>query len=1026
MLPRSLICLYLGCMALFGQPPAAEPNIGLHENQPDVFALTGVTLYKTPTQKLENATLVIRNGVVESAGVNVTPPEDAVVIAMTGRTVYPGFIDLYSDYGMPKPTRSRSRGNDSDKGETEPPGSHWNKKVTPQKRAAEVIESSEKTLKELRQAGFTAVVSHPQTGIFRGSGALVLLGDGEPGSWILDAQTAQSVNLGDRSRRDYPGSLMGAMALFRQTMMDAAWYQRAWSVYKNNPKGQVQPETNHALAALSEVANGQQAVVFQSQDEWDILAASRLASEFKLNYWVVDAGNAYRRAQAIRDAGARLIISVDFPEAPEVSEPESEQEISLQEMKHWYFAPTNAQHLAKAGVPFVLSSSGVEKAGDILKNLRQIAERGMPEQAILTALTTTPAAWLKQGDMLGNLAPGAYANFIVTSGPIFEKDSDILETWVRGQRHSHKDLPDHDLRGTYELSMEGSDTKHALELSGKPEKLSGKLGEGENEAKLAKIDQDGIDLHFTLPGKAMGESGTLRAKAMLVGKDLLGHFYLANGRKAAFKAAYQGPADKKSDKGKDKDEKKSDLDLPMAYPDGIYGRETAPEQPKTLLIRNATIWTAGPDNTIEGADMLVEGGKIKAVGKGLKAGRKATVIDATGKHVTPGLIDAHSHTAIRGGVNEGTHSITAEVRIEDVLDPDDINIYRQLAGGLTMGNQLHGSANAIGGQNAVSKWRWGATAEEMLFDGAMPGIKFALGENVKQSNWGEDFTTRYPQTRMGVEQFFRDAFMAAKAYRAEWEAYEAAANKANLIPPRKVLTHETLLEILDGKRQIHCHSYRQDEILALIRVAEDIGFKVDTFTHILEGYKVAEAMASHGAMGSTFSDWWAYKMEVADAIPYNGALMHDNGVIVSFKSDSNELARRLNTEAAKAIKYGGVSPEEAIRFVTLNPAKQLRIEDRVGSLEAGKDADFVIWSEQPLSSYARCEQTWIDGRKYFDIQQDQKAREEANRQRNLLVQRILESDGGQGKPGKGARGRRMQDNHTHDHGHGADDEENHR
>ena len=1021
MLPRSLICWYLGCVALLGQPPAAEPNIGLHENQPEIYALKGLTLFQSPTQKMDRATLVIRNGIVEAAGTKVSIPKDAVVIDMTGRTVYPGFIDLNSGYGMPEPSRGRGRGSSSPENETKPVASHWNEKVVPQTRAAEIIKPDEKSLDQLRQAGFTAVVTHPQQGIFRGTGALVLLGDGDPGAWILDSNSMQSVNLGDRSRRDYPGSLMGAMALFRQTMMDADWYQRAWTAYQNHPKGQVQPETNGALAALGDVVNGKQAVVFESQSEWDILSAAKLASEFKIDYWVIDHGNAYRRAKAIRDSRARLIVAIEFPEAPEVSQPESEREISLQEMKHWYFAPTNAQRLADAGVPFALSSQGVDKAGDILKNLRQMAERGMPEQAILTALTTTPAAWLNQSDMLGHLSPGAYANFVVTSGPLLEKDSEVLETWIRGQRHRHKNLPENDLRGKYEFSTAGSNTKHDLALSGKAEKLSGQLGEGDDGTKLENISQAGLEFHFTLPGKAVGGDGTVRAKAMLAGQDLIGTLVFADGRESSFKAAYKGPLDQKDDE-KEKDESpKAELDLAVNYPDGIYGRTAPPEQPKTLLIRNATIWTAGPENTLENADLLVENGKIMAVGKDLKAGRKATVIDATGKHITPGLIDAHSHTAIRGGVNEGTHSITAEVRIEDVLDPDDINIYRQLAGGLTMANQLHGSANAIGGQNAVSKWRWGATADEMLFDGAMPGIKFALGENVKQSNWGEDFTTRYPQTRMGVEQFFRDAFMAAKTYRAEWQAYEAAPGKANLIPPRKVLTYETLLEILDGRRQIHCHSYRQDEILALIRVAEDIGFKVDTFTHILEGYKVAEAMAKHGAMGSTFSDWWAYKMEVADAIPYNGVLMHDNGVIVSFKSDSDELARRLNTEAAKAIKYGGLTPEEAIRFVTLNPAKQLRIENRVGSLEPGKDADFVVWSEQPLSSYARCEQTWIDGRKYFDIEADHKARMEADRQRNLLIQRILNSDSGQGKPGKGARGRRMQESHNH-HGHGADDE----
>ena len=304
----------------------------------------------------------------------------------------------------------------------------------------------------------------------------------------------------------------------------------------------------------------------------------------------------------------------------------------------------------------------------------------------------------------------------------------------------------------------------------------------------------------------------------------------------------------------------------------------------------------------------------------------------------------------------------------------------------------------------VIKLRWGALPDEMKFKAAKPTIKFALGENVKQSNWGDQFTTRYPQTRMGVEQFFRDYFKAALDYRREWQEYRRKSKKnKNLIPPRKNLRLEALLEILDGKRNIHCHSYRQDEILALMRVAEDIGFKVAVFTHILEGYKVADVMFQHGAMASTFSDWWAYKFEVYDAIPYNGALMYEQGVVVGYNSDSAELARRLNTEAAKAIKYGGVPTEEAIKFVTLNPAKQLGVANRVGSLEPGKDADFVIWNGPPMSTYTRCEQTWIDGRKYFDIEEDQQLRQQVAEQRAKLVQKVLKSGQKGGKKDRPVR-----------------------
>jgi len=425
------------------------------------------------------------------------------------------------------------------------------------------------------------------------------------------------------------------------------------------------------------------------------------------------------------------------------------------------------------------------------------------------------------------------------------------------------------------------------------------------------------------------------------------------------------------------------------------------QQANVTVIQNATILTV-TKGTIEGGSILIRNGKIAEVGKNVRVPQGAMVIDGKGMYVIPGIIDCHSHIAVDGGVNEGSIAVSSMAAIEDVIDPDDIDIYRDLAGGVTTANVLHGSANPIGGQNQVIKLRWGALAEEMKFEGAMPGIKFALGENPKGSNWGEA-GTRYPQTRSGVEQIIRDEFTAAKDYRRQWADFRAGKSR---IPPRRDLQMETLVEILEGKRLVHSHSYRQDEILMLMRVAEDFGFRVATFQHILEGYKVADIMAKHGAGGSSFSDWWAYKMEVYDAIPYNGALMNSAGVVVSFNSDSDELARRMNLEAAKAVKYGGTAPEEALKFVTINPAKQLRIDKRVGSLEPGKDADFVVWSGNPLSTLSICEQTWIDGRRYFDRREDRAMNDEVARERSVLIQKALESPKGASDEKKGGRGPR--------------------
>jgi imidazolonepropionase-like amidohydrolase len=418
--------------------------------------------------------------------------------------------------------------------------------------------------------------------------------------------------------------------------------------------------------------------------------------------------------------------------------------------------------------------------------------------------------------------------------------------------------------------------------------------------------------------------------------------------------------------------------------DPVASHNQTPDQPEVLLVTNATIWTSGPAGVLENADMLIRSGRIVEVGADLVVPQGAVVIDAEGRHVTPGLIDAHSHSMISGGVNEGTNNTTAEVRIQDVINPETVHIYRQLAGGLTAANLLHGSANSIDGQSAVIKLRWGQPAEALLLEGARPGIKFALGENPKQSNWGVD-ERRYPQTRPGVEQSIRERFQAAVDYRRAWKEHESAGGDA--VAPRRDLQLEALVEIIESRRDIHSHSYRADEILMLMEIAEDFGFRVKCFQHVLEGYKVADELAAHGATASTFSDWWAYKFEVIDAIPYNGAIMWDRGVVVSFNSDSSELARRLNLEAAKAVRYGGVPEAEALKFVTLNPAIQIGADHRVGSLESGKDADFVVWSGHPLSNYSIAEQTWVDGRKYFDREADLAYREVVAAERTALLEK---------------------------------------
>ena len=404
------------------------------------------------------------------------------------------------------------------------------------------------------------------------------------------------------------------------------------------------------------------------------------------------------------------------------------------------------------------------------------------------------------------------------------------------------------------------------------------------------------------------------------------------------------------------------------------------------LIRNATILTV-TRGTLAGSDILIRGGKIAAVGGNLQAGAGARVIDATGKYVMPGIIDAHSHSMM-DAINELTLSVTSMARIEDVLNPTDVDLYRELAGGTTTLNLLHGSGNAIGGQNTVVKIKYGRPLAQFIFPGAPAGIKFALGENPKRSNFPQvpGQPRRYPATRMGVEEVIRDAFARARDYKSMWDEYRAgtARGAKNLMPPRRDLQLEPLVEILEGKRLVHAHCYRAEEILMLINLADEFGFKVKTFQHVLEGYKVAREIARHGAGASTFADFWGYKVEAYDAIPYNAALMTRAGVNVSLNSDSDERARRLNIEAAKMMKYGGLTEEEALRLITLNPAMQLGIEARVGSIDVGKDADLAIWNGHPFSVYSRVETTFIDGEVFFDRQQDLARRPDVERERKQL------------------------------------------
>lgn len=962
-------------------PLADRPN-GPRHAQPDRFALVGGMIHAKPGEAAFEGTVYIEHGritLVDRAG-GQTPAGFAVIDA-SGLHVYPAFVEAYFEVDAPSPGTPGS------------PGVHWSSLVTPQRSAldAEWLDSGSRA--GLRKLGFGAVGIAPGSGIFRGSNAVISLSEPEGDAsghrpMVLRDTVGQMVAFESSGwgSRAYPTSQMGAIALVRQTLLDARW------------QADQDEETPNALTPLED---GEVALWFDVPGELEGLRGISMAREFDRSVVIVGSGTEYQRLDAFkREGDMTLVVPLRFPKAPRVKSLADTEAIDLNTLMEWEQAPTNPRRLQEAGVDIVLTSSkvpnGIGGRNGFHKLLRKAIEHGFSEEDALAALTTRPADLLGVSDHVGTIEPDKLGNLIVTTEPIFEEKSKILDVWVEGKRYEINQPKAESLEGTWELTLAG---RFRLDLTidgkgkgtitdpalGRDEPAEGEDAEEPPSAK-ATIERSLDTLTVLFDHEPFGMEGVFTLTGTVSGDEIVGAGARPDGAAFEFTGQRQEREDEEDAENDKKKEDEDNEDFPPedlgGYPFGAYSVAEIPEQ-GGVVITNATIWTASDRGIIERGWIAINDGKIVAIGQGDAPSRRdANVIDAQGKHVTPGLIDAHSHTGTwTAGTNEGGQAVTAEVRMGDTTDPNPVNWYRQLAGGVTTVNTLHGSANPIGGQNVIQKVRWGAVhPTDMHFEGAKPGIKFALGENVKQSNWGSTFTGRYPQTRMGVETLIRDRFIAAKEY---------ADNGMKTANGRTDTELEALAEILKGERLIHCHSYRQDEILMLCRVAEEYGFKIGTFQHGLECYKVAEAVKENAIGASIFTDWWAYKVEVQDAIPYAGPILHEAGVNVSFNSDSDELARRMNVEAAKAVKYGGLAPEEAIKFVTINPAIQLAIEDRVGSLEAGKDADIVIWSGDPLSTMSRAETVFVDGREYFSLEQDKAHRERIASERERLIQKLM-------------------------------------
>ena len=980
---------------------------GIHDRSANHFALTHATVFIEPGKSIENATLVIDNGRIISVKAKGKVPSGATEIDLTSHVVYPGFIDPYSNYVAAK---DKSAGNKpARRSRDEAPqytgdrkgGNAWNNAIHAEINWVDQFKPDSTTANKYIKNGFTAVQTAKFDGIFQGQGVTVSLAEGLPNDLIYNAHASHfgSFDKGS-SKQQYPSSLMGSIALIRQTLSDSSWYLSARGKTDNLNTGQL-VEYNTGLDGVAEISN--KGLIFNADDYLSTLRADQLFDQYKIKASFVADGHEYARIGEIKNTQSTFILPVKLPAKPDVSSYESQLDTSLGELRHWERAPSNAAALANNKIPFAFTQHGLKKTDKFWDKVRTMVKHGLSQENALAALTTVPAKLAGIENSAGKISRGMFADLVVTDGNIFEKGK-IKSVWMQGKRKVLSEIEPTLFAGEYAIKVAGKDL--SLKLEDKDGKVSGSLEGNNKKAKLKVTSKQDNQLLFTANLDELGLAGVHRFSGRLIDSKIVGSYVNPTSKRISFKTTQSSTAEQADSTEANKSEKDNQAKDSISYaskmtlPNRAFGL-TEPAKQQNLLIKNATIWTSEKQGVLTESDLLVRKGKISKIGKNLRAPRGYLEIDGTGKHVTAGIIDEHSHIAISKGVNEGSDAITSEVRIGDVVNPDDINIYRALAGGTTMAQLLHGSANPVGGQAQVIKLRWGKSAEQMKEKRAPGSIKFALGENVKQSNWGDKFTIRYPQSRMGVETIVRDAFTRARDYQASWDKYKRLSSSQKKItsPPRKDYRLEALVEILESERFVHSHSYVASEILSLMNIAEDFGFTIQTFTHILEGYKVADEMAKHGASASTFSDWWAYKFEVLDAIPMNTCLMMDRGVNVSVNSDSGDLIRRLNTEAAKSVQHCGMSQENALDMVTINPAKQLKVDKFTGSLKPGKDADFVIWSGHPLSIYSKVEQTWIDGVNYFDRQKDQQIRKQIAEEKNQLIQKVL-ADGNSNKKTK--------------------------
>lgn len=958
--------------------------------QPQSYVIENATVIVRPGEELEGASVVIRNGVIEDIGKKVDAPADAQVISGKGFYVYAAFLDagstaLLDPEKKPKPAAGRKW--DTTRYVLAATRPDNRKGLTPEYQAAENLKLDSGKLDELRKAGFAAMHILPDEGLACGQGSLVSTAGQTPRDSVILGGTFNVFCLKALGGATYPSTLMGATAHLRQAFLDARHYADHWKLFRESKNAVNRPPVDATLETLHQVLEGKRRPVFLVNTRDDIHRALDFCEEQNLKPILWGARDAYLCLDRLAETKTDLILELDFGEKPKIEKPSESKKLTTDvkdplrvqqdRQAEWLARVRSFAEMHKRGLRFGVTARDLKNQADVLNALRTLIENGLPEDAALAALTTQPAAILGVSGRLGTLEAGKLGSVVVMTKPFYQKDTKVRHVFVDGghfeynpgekpspQKPKEEKLAtkDNPFLGNWKLTIQNQPqpTTATLNLTNEDNKLGGTFRSSQGSGSVVSGKTEKENIEFTVQfGKSNEEAVKFQFTGRLEEEQLAGQMKIPFAGSAKWTALREQTEEEQPKASPDKPAVASrypENELPTELDSDRLSRPF--QTGGNVLVKNATVLT-GTGETIEGGSVLIRNGKIAAVGKNLKPDAGMRVIDATGKFIMPGIIDTHSHIMITAGINESTQSIVPEVSIKDVIDTDDVSEYRALAGGVTTARILHGSANVIGGQDAVVKLKHGKTAKEHILHDAPQGVKFALGENVKYR------TTRFPNTRLGVEATLNRAFMEALDYRRKWNEYNKQKSDKTVLPPRRDLRLEALADIVNHKKFIHSHCYRADEILMLLRVASELGIRVWSLQHVLEGYKIAPEIAAHGASCSTFADWWAYKVEAYDATPYNAALLNEAGANVVIKSDDAELIRHLYHEAAKTVRYGNMPIEDAIKTITLNSARELGLDDRLGSLEVGKDGDLAIYNGHPLNAFSRCEMTLIEGELYF-------------------------------------------------------------